>query len=114
MDEQMIWHIHPFASPDLDGMAEVQGVSVDDDGGEQVKPRDPVILALRGAIADFALSAEVQGIFKRMMRLTLIELHLRTALHPGVEDPFDDKQRTLDPSRSCAVRRPSRSVAARW
>ena len=45
MGEKVIGRIKPFATPSFDGMAEMQGVPVDDDGGEQVKASDPVVLA---------------------------------------------------------------------
>ena len=49
------------------------------------------MLTLRRAVADFALTANAQGIFQRMMCLTFVEAHLCTALHTGVENPFDDE-----------------------
>src|SRR3546814_9129756 len=51
---------------------------------------------LRRAGADFALTADAQGIFQRMMCLALVEADLCTALHADVEYPFDDEQRPLD------------------
>src|SRR3546814_9675501 len=98
MGEKMVGGIEPFAVPGLNGMAKVQGVPVDDDGGEQVEAGDPVMLTLRRAVADFALTADAQGIFQRMMCLALVEADLCTALHADVEYPFDDEQRPLDPA----------------
>ena len=98
MGEQMVGRIEAFAAPGLDGMAEVQGVSVDDDGGEQVEAGDPVVLALGGAVTDIALSADVQGVLQHVVRLALVEADLGAPLHAGVEDPFDDEQRALDPA----------------
>ena len=57
MGEKMVGGIEPFAAPGLNGMAKVQGVPVDDDGGEQVEAGDPVMLTLRRAVADFASAA---------------------------------------------------------
>src|SRR3546814_16330505 len=56
------------------------------------------MLALRRAFADFALTADAQGICQRMMCLALVEADLCTALHADVEYPFDDAQRPLDPA----------------
>ncbi len=98
MGEKMVGGIEPFAAPGLNGMAKVQGVPVDDDGGEQVEAGDPVMLTLRRAVADFALTADAQGIFQRMMCLAFVEADLCTALHADVEYPFDDEQRPLDPA----------------
>src|SRR3546814_1503491 len=75
MGEKMVGGIEPFAVPGLNGMAKVQGVPVDDDGGEQVEAGDPVMLTLRRAVADFALTADAQGIFQRMMCLARSEEH---------------------------------------
>jgi len=72
MRQQMIRGIESFATPGLDSMAELQGVPVDDDGGEQVEARDPVVLAFGGAIADLALATDAQGVLQRMVRLALV------------------------------------------
>ena len=55
MGEKMVGRIKPFAPPGFDGMAEMQGVPVDDDGSEQVEARDPVVLALGGSVADLSI-----------------------------------------------------------
>ena len=56
MSKKMVGSIEPFAATGFDGMAKVQGVPIDDDGGEQVETGDPVMLPLRPAVADFALA----------------------------------------------------------
>src|SRR3546814_4116493 len=88
-------------------MAKVQGVPVDDDGGEQVEAGDPVMLTLRRAVVDFALTADVQGIFQRMICLALVEADLCTALHADVEYPLDRKSTRLNSRHLCASRMPS-------
>ena len=45
----------PGVFPLSDRFAEMGGIPVDDDGGEQVEPGHAVVLALAGAVADFAL-----------------------------------------------------------
>ena len=61
MREKVIGRIEAFPATGLDGMAEKQGVPVDDDGGEQIEAGDPVMLALGGAVADLALPANAQA-----------------------------------------------------
>lgn len=62
MGEKVVGRIKPFAASGFDSMAEMQGVPVDDDGGEQVEARDPVVLALGGAVADLALTTDAQSL----------------------------------------------------
>lgn len=66
-------------------MAEVQGIPIDDDGGEQVEPGNTVVLALGGTVADFALASDPQGVLQRMVRLALVEADLGAALHNTVD-----------------------------
>ena len=98
MGEQVVRRIQPFASPGLDGMAEMQGVPVDDDRGQQVESGDPVVLSFGGAVADFALTADAQGVLERVVCFALVEADLGTALHAGIENPFDNEQGALDPT----------------
>jgi len=58
MGQQVVGRIEPFASPGFDGMAEMQGVPVDDDGGEQVEAGDAVMLPLCRTVADLALATD--------------------------------------------------------
>lgn len=48
---------------------ERNGDPEDDDGGEEVHPGDPVMLALGGTVADFAPAMEADGPFQRVMCL---------------------------------------------
>ncbi len=52
-----------------DDFAQLHGVPEDDDGGEEVHPGDPVMLALGGTVADFAPAMEADGPFQRVMCL---------------------------------------------
>ena len=47
----------PGVFPLSDRFAEMGGIPVNDDGGEQVEPGHAVVLALARAVADFALAA---------------------------------------------------------
>ena len=81
----------------VDGLAEVFGVPVGDDGGEQIEAGHAEVLAFGGAVADFTLAADAQGVFQGMMGLSLVETNLGAALHVGIEQPFDDEQRPFHP-----------------
>jgi len=92
----MVGRIEPFAAPGFHSVAERQGVPVDDACGEQIEARDPVVLALGGAVADLALATNAQGVLQGVLHFALVEADLRTALYPGIENPFDDEQCPLD------------------
>lgn len=79
-----------------DGLTEVLGVPVDDDGGEQVETGHAVVLSLCGAIADFALPPDAQGIFQGVVCLALVQADLGPALHVGIEEPLDDEECAFD------------------
>ena len=83
-----------------DGFAQSDRVPVDDNDGEQIEARDAVVLALRGAVSDLALTPDPQGVLQRMMRLALVETELGAPLHAGVERPVDHEQCALDAARS--------------
>ena len=80
-----------------DSMAEVKRVPVDDDGGREVQAGYAEMLAFGGAVADFALTADAQGVLERVVRFALVEPNLGLALQFGVEQPVDDEERPLDP-----------------
>ncbi len=81
-----------------DGVTEMLGVPVDDDGGQQVQACHAEVLTFGGAIADFALAADAQGVLEGMMGLALVQTDLSAALHVSVEQPVDDEECPLDPS----------------
>ena len=70
------------------GLTEVLGVPVDDDCREQVEARHAVVLALGGAIPDFTLAPDAQGVFQGVVCLALVQPDLSPALHVGVEYPY--------------------------
>lgn len=76
-------------------MAQVLGIPIDNDSGQQVETCHAVVLALSAPITDFALAANAKGVFQGVMRLALIQTNIGTALHIGIEQPVDDEQRTL-------------------
>ena len=96
MREQRGIAIQPGPLPRGDGLTEVLGVPVDDDGGEQVETGHAVVLSLCGAIADFALPPDAQGVFQGVVCLALVQADLGPALHVGIEEPLDDEECALD------------------
>ena len=81
-----------------DRFVEMGGIPVNDDGGEQVEPSHAVVLALAGAVTDFALASDPQRVREGVMSLALVQAGVGSALHIGVEQPFDDEERSFDPS----------------
>ena len=47
-----------------DRMAQVKRVPVDHDGGKEVQAGDTEVLAFAGAVTDFALAPDAQGVFE--------------------------------------------------
>ena len=83
--------------PLSDRFAEMGGILVNDDGGEQVEPGHTVVLALARAVADFALASDPKCVLERVMRLALVQAGVGSALHIGIEQPVDDEERSFDP-----------------
>lgn len=69
-------------------IAEMDGIPVDDDRGQEVEASDPVMLSICRAIADFTLATDTKGIPEGMVGLALVEPDLGTPLHVRVEDPL--------------------------
>ncbi len=69
------------------GLPEMLGVPVDDDGGEQVQPWHAVVLTFDGPISDFTLATDAKCIFEGMMGLALVETDLGAALHVSIKQP---------------------------
>lgn len=80
------------------GFAKVLGVSVYDDGGDQVQPGHAEVLAFGCSIADFALPPDAQRVFECVMGFSFVQADLGTALHVRIEQPVDDEQCPFDPS----------------
>jgi len=96
MRQQIGRTIQSGPPPRGDGLSDVLGVPVDDDGGEQVQTGHAVVLTLGSAIPDFTLSPDAQGVFQGVMGLTLVQANLGPALHVGVEKPLDDEEGPFD------------------
>jgi hypothetical protein len=96
MREQSGVAIQPGPRPRGDGLREVLGVPVNDDGGEEVETGHAVVLPFGGEIPDFTLSPDAQGVFQGVMGFTLVQANLGPPLHVDVEEPFDDEEGALD------------------
>jgi len=94
--EEIRWCIQPGLFPLRRREAELLGIPIDYDGGEQVEPCDAKMLAFCGSIPDFSLTADPQGAFQSMVRFTLVEANLCASLHVRIEQPPDYEQRPLD------------------
>ncbi len=57
-------------------IAEMLGVPIDDDGGEQVQPGHAEVLSFGRSVTDFTLAADTQGIFQGMMGLAFVNANL--------------------------------------
>ena len=80
-----------------DSMVEMKHVPVNHDGGKEVQAGDAKVLAFGGAVANFALTADAQGVLERVVRFALVEPALGPTLQFGVEQPVDDEERPFDP-----------------
>ena len=97
MREEVSWRVQLGLFALRDSYAKLFCIPEDDDGGEQVEPSDPEVLAFRVAVSDFALPTNPQGIFQSMVRFTFIETNVGTSLHIRVERPFDDEECPFNP-----------------
>ena len=64
---------HPGAFSLPDGLAQAQGVPVDDDGGQEVEPRHAVVPAFAGAVADFALASDAKRVLQGVMGFPFVQ-----------------------------------------
>ena len=69
------------------------GVPVDYDGGEQVQPCHPEMLAFTCPVADFTLAPDAQSVLEGVMGFSFVQPDLGATLHIGVQQPVDDEQR---------------------
>ena len=55
------------------------GIPINDDGGEKVETSHAEVLALGGAVADFALATDAEGVFQGMVGLAFVQTDLGAA-----------------------------------
>lgn len=87
-----------FAAAIGDGEAEMLGIPIDDDRGEEIQSGHAEVLAFGGTIADFTLAADAESVLQSVMGLALVQTDLDAALHVGIEQPVDDEERPFDPA----------------
>lgn len=97
--------ISTFVQSCCDCASEMIRIPIDDDCGQQVQTCHAVMLTFSSAVADFTLPADAQSVFEGVMRLAFVQADLGTALHVGVQQPFNNEQGALDatdlPQRHC-------------
>jgi hypothetical protein len=86
------------AAAACDGLPEMLGVPVDDDGGEQIEACHSEVLPFCRPVADFALATYAEGVFQSVMGFAFVQPDLGATLYVGIEQPVDDEERPLDPS----------------
>ena len=65
-----------------DGFAEMLGVPINDDRGEQVQPGHPEVLPFAGAVADFALAANLRR--RLPLRLCWMDRGTKRQIHQSM------------------------------
>jgi hypothetical protein len=71
--------VQSFAFSVVDRLAEMLGVPLDDDGGEQIEASHSEVLAPGGAVTDFNLATDAKSVFQDMIGLTLVQADPSTA-----------------------------------
>ena len=100
--------------PLSDRFAEMVGIPVDDDGGEQVEPGHAVVLSLARAVADFALASDPECVLERVMSLALVQAGVGSALYIGVEQPVYDEERSNEERSSTRPISPRVTASSCW
>ena len=80
MGQQVGLDVESRAFPLSDIFAEMDGIPVNDDGGEQVEPGHAVVLALAGAASDFAPAPDAERVLEGVM--SLVCESSRSLVHP--------------------------------
>ena len=70
MGQKVGRHVNPFVPSLCDGMAEMNGIPIDDDCCQEVEAGDPVVLPLRRTITDFTLATDAERILEGMVGFT--------------------------------------------
>jgi hypothetical protein len=85
--------------PVLDGAVEVDGVPVDDRGGDEAQAGCPEALILEGPITDFALAVEEDRTAQGVAGLTLFEAGMAALAQLGIGQPCRvNRVRSIRPS----------------
>ena len=73
MGEKIIGNSAALCTQMLDDTVEVDGVPVDDRGGDEAQTRGTKALVLEGAVSDLALTMEEDGTAQRVAGLAFVE-----------------------------------------
>lgn len=73
MRQEIVGNGRALSTQVLDGLVEIDGVPVDDGGGDEAEPGGPEALIFEGAVADFTLTMEEYGAAQGIAGLTLVE-----------------------------------------
>ena len=73
MGEELGLYGLPGVFPLSERFAEMGGIPVNDDGGEQVEPGHTVVLARAGAVAYFAPAPDAEGVLEGVMSPALVQ-----------------------------------------
>src|SRR5450755_3853874 len=96
--KQIVWRMDALGAEVLDGPVEIDGVPVDDGGGEQAEARCAETLVLEGTVADFPLAVEEDGPAQRVAGLALVEAGMAAFAQGRVGQPLQREQGALDPA----------------
>ena len=118
MGQELGLDCQPRVFPLTDRFAEMGGISVHDDGGEQVEHGHAVVLALAGAAAYFALAPDadplahvVQG-WPRFRRYAPRMLRALESQASGVGEPILAALRTIEAGSQDLPRTPCAAIPA--
>ena len=101
MRQEIIGNGRVLGTQVLDGLVEIDGVPVNDDGGDEAEPGGAEALVLEGAVADFALAMEEHGPAQGIAGLALVKPGIAALAQSGVGQPLQGEQGSLDPPK-CA------------
>ena len=110
MGEEIIRNGHALGTQVLDGLTEIDGVPVDNGGGDEAEPGGPEALVFEGAVPDFALAMEEHGTAQGIAGFSLVEPGMAALTQGWVGQPLQGEQGALDPSQ--CTKRPGQGVSA--
>ena len=96
MGEEVIWNVGALMAEVVDRAAEIEGVSEDDSGGDQVQPRGTMPLVLEGAVAQLAQTVEEDCPSKSVACLALVQVGARSPAQLRVVQPVEHEEGALD------------------
>ena len=101
--QEIIWHCRTLGSQVLDGLVEIDGIPVDDGGGDEAEPGGPEAVVFEGAIPDFALAMEEHGPPQGITGLALVEPGMAALTQSRIGQPLQGEQGSFDPPHCCRL-----------